>query len=44
MKEFDLRPPGKKFIEAYAAYIIHKNSKLGSGGQLEAVRKTLKKC
>ena len=40
---FDLRPPGKTFMEAYAAYIIHKNGKLGSGGQLEGVRKTLKK-
>jgi len=40
---FDLRPPGKKFIEAYAAFIIHKNSKLGSSGQLEGVRKSLGK-
>jgi fructose-bisphosphate aldolase class II len=40
---FDLRPPGKTFMEAYAAYIIHKNGKLGSAGQLEGVRKTLKK-
>ena len=32
---FDLRPPGKVFIQAYAEYIIHKNQKLGSAGQLE---------
>jgi fructose-bisphosphate aldolase class II len=35
---FDLRPPGKVFMAAYAQYIIHKNQKLGSAGQLEAVR------
>jgi fructose-bisphosphate aldolase class II len=35
---FDLRPPGKVFIQAYAEYIIHKNQKLGSSGQLEQVR------
>ena len=40
---FDLRPPGKVFMAAYADYIIHKNTKLGSAGQLEGVRKTLKK-
>jgi len=40
---FDLRPPGKLFMEAYAAYIIHKNTKLGSAGQLEAVRKLVAK-
>ncbi|MGD0898132.1 MAG: class II fructose-bisphosphate aldolase [Thermoguttaceae bacterium] len=40
---FDLRPPGKVFMQAYADYIVHKNTKLGSAGQLEAVRKTLKK-
>ena len=36
---FDLRPPGKVFIKAYADYIVHKNTKLGSAGQLESVRK-----
>ncbi|MGA2034517.1 MAG: class II fructose-bisphosphate aldolase, partial [Thermoguttaceae bacterium] len=43
---FDLRPPGKVFMAAYADYIVHKNSKLGSAGQLEGVRATLptKKC
>ena len=40
---FDLRPPGKVFMAAYAEYIIHKNSKLGSAGQLEGTRKSLKK-
>ena len=35
---FDLRPPGKVFMAAYADYIVHKNTMLGSAGQLEAVR------
>jgi fructose-bisphosphate aldolase class II len=39
---FDLRPPGKVFMAAYADYIVHKNKKLGSSGELEGVRKTLK--
>jgi len=34
---FDLRPPGKVFMGAYADYIVHKNSMLGSAGQLGAV-------
>ena len=38
---FDLRPPGKVFMAAYAEYIAHKNSKLGSSGQLSDVRKTI---
>ena len=38
---FDLRPPGKVFIAAYAEYITHKNNKLGSAGQLDDVRKML---
>ena len=38
---FDLRPIGKLFMAAYADYIVHKNTKLGSAGQLEGVRKTL---
>ena len=33
--------PGKVFMAAYADYIVHKNTKLGSAGQLEGVRKTL---
>jgi fructose-bisphosphate aldolase class II len=39
--DFDLRTSGKAFMPAYAEYIIRKNQKLGSAGQLEAVRKTL---
>jgi fructose-bisphosphate aldolase class II len=39
---FDLRPVGKVFMAEYAKYIIHKNTKLGSAGELEGVRKTLK--
>jgi fructose-bisphosphate aldolase, class II len=38
---FDLRPIGKVFMTEYAKYIIHKNTKLGSAGELEGVRKTL---
>src|SRR5678816_4306876 len=36
--DFDFRPPGKIFIEEYAKFIAHKNEKLGSAGQLGAVR------
>jgi fructose-bisphosphate aldolase, class II len=36
--EFDLRPPGTIFIEEYARFIAHKSEKLGSAGQLGAVR------
>ncbi|MBS0209401.1 MAG: ketose-bisphosphate aldolase [Planctomycetes bacterium] len=39
--DFDPRTPGKPFMAAYADFIIHKNHKLGSAGQLEAVRKEL---
>lgn len=42
-QNFDLRPPGKVFMAAYAEYITHKNQKLGSAGQLEGVRKSLGK-
>jgi fructose-bisphosphate aldolase, class II len=38
---FDLRPPGKVFMQAYADYIVHKNTKLGSAGQLQGVRQML---
>ncbi len=41
--EFDFRPPGKIFIEEYAKFIAHKNEKLGSAGQLEAVREAVSK-
>ena len=40
--EFDFRPPGKIFVEEYAKFIAHKNGKLGSAGQLENVRTSLK--
>ena len=39
--DFDPRTPGKAFMPAYAEYITHKNGKLGSAGQLEAVRQAL---
>jgi fructose-bisphosphate aldolase class II len=38
---FDMRPIGKVFMEEYAKYIVGKNEKLGSAGQLDAVRKIL---
>jgi fructose-bisphosphate aldolase, class II len=38
-ENFDLRPIGKVFMEEYAKFIAHKNEKLGSAGQLDAVRK-----
>ena len=38
---FDLRPPGKLFMPAYAQFITHKNGKLGSAGQLETVREAI---
>ena len=41
--EFDFRPPGKIFVEEYAKFIAHKNGKLGSAGQLDAVRASLKR-
>jgi fructose-bisphosphate aldolase class II len=40
--EFDFRPPGKIFMQAYADFIAHKNVKLGSAGQLDAIRASLK--
>jgi fructose-bisphosphate aldolase class II len=41
-EEFDFRPPGKIFVEEYAKFIAHKNGKLGSAGQLDPVRESLK--
>ena len=41
--EFDFRPPGKVFMQEYANFIAHKNEKLGSAGQLDAVRASLGK-
>ncbi len=40
-ENFDLRPPGKVFMEEYARFIAHKNEKLGSAGHLEEIRKLL---
>lgn len=39
--DFDPRTPGKPFMAEYAGYIIHKNQKLGSAGQLNGVRAAL---
>lgn len=41
--QFDFRPPGKIFVQEYANFIAHKNEKLGSAGQLDAVRASVKK-
>ena len=41
--EFDFRPPGKTFMDEYAKFIAHKNTKLGSAGELPAVREALAK-
>src|SRR5436190_19086251 len=41
--EFDFRAPGKVFVQEYANFIAHKNEKLGSAGQLDAVRASLKR-
>lgn len=40
-EKFDLRDPGKIFMKEYAKFIVGKNEKLGSAGQLEIVRKAL---
>jgi len=42
-ENFDLRPVGKVFMSEYAKFIAAKNIKLGSAGQLEAVRKLVSK-
>lgn len=39
---FDLRPAGKVFMAEYAKYIAHKNEVLGSAGQLDSVRESIK--
>src|SRR5881628_3175365 len=41
-EQFDFRPPGKTFVEEYADFIAHKNEKLGSAGQLDTVRASIK--
>src|SRR3954453_22417259 len=40
--EFDFRPPGKIFMQEYANFIARKNEKLGSAGQREAIRASVK--
>ncbi|MFC1997495.1 ketose-bisphosphate aldolase [Chloroflexota bacterium] len=40
-ENFDLRPPGKVFMDEYANFIAAKNEYLGSAGQLDDVRKLL---
>ncbi len=40
-EKFDLRDPGKVYIEEYAKMIAHKNVVLGSAGQLDEVRAKL---
>jgi fructose-bisphosphate aldolase, class II len=42
-QEFDLRLPGKIYVEEYAKFIAHKNEKLGSAGKLPKIREALKK-
>ena len=37
-EEIDMRPIGKIFMAEYAKFIAHKNEKLGSAGQLAALR------
>ena len=41
--DFDLRGPGKIFMAEYAKFIASRNEYLGSAGQLESVRASLKK-
>jgi fructose-bisphosphate aldolase class II len=41
-ENFDLRPVGKVFMAEYARFIAAKNKKLGSAGQLDAVREFCK--
>jgi fructose-bisphosphate aldolase class II len=42
-EQFDFRPPGKIFMQAYADFIAHKNEKLGSAGKLDAIRTSVSK-
>lgn len=41
--EFDFRKPGTVFVDEFAKFIVHKAQKLGSAGQLSAVRAALAK-
>ena len=40
-EEFDFRKPGAVFVDEFAKFIAHKAEKLGSAGQLEAVRSAI---
>jgi fructose-bisphosphate aldolase class II len=42
-ENIDFRPIGKVFMSEYARFIAHKNEKLGSAGQLDAVRALLQR-
>jgi fructose-bisphosphate aldolase class II len=42
-ENFDLRPVGKIFMTEYAKFIADKNVKVGSAGQLDAVRQLVSK-
>src|SRR5256714_2392440 len=39
--DFDLRPPGKKFMAEYATFIAGRNELLGSAGQLDSARESI---
>ena len=41
--DFDFRPPGKIYIEEYAKFIASRNELLGSAGQIDSLRASLKK-
>ena len=41
-EQFDLRPPGKIFMAEYAKFIASRNELLGSAGQLDSLRESLK--
>jgi fructose-bisphosphate aldolase class II len=41
--DFDFRPVGKLFVEAYAAFIESKSHSLGSAGQLEDLRAAIRR-
>ena len=40
--DFDFRPPGKIFMDEYAKFIASRNQLLGSAGQLDSLRESLK--
>ncbi len=40
-ENIDLRKPGEIFIKEYAKFIVDKNEKLGSAGQLDALKKII---